>query len=168
MSHHIKKPVNMIPANQELLKSQASAGQELGATDFKVTEDDYMHLTAEPVSSYRTPVERVNGNVMFRRYLNGALDFDYAIGKVLEAVHKLKEGVPLSQPEEVALSVVYPSVFSYVDPGVVDSVRSVNLKLSLEETSLIALKVSAKLAEELNWNAGMGGGSVPGRSETRT
>lgn len=162
----VKKPVNMIAANDELLKSQASAGQELGATDFKVTEDDYMNLPAEPVSSYRTPVERVNGNVMFRRYLDGRLDMDYAVGKVLEAVHKLKEGVILSEQEKVALSVVYPTVFTYVDAGVVDSVRSVNLKLSLEETALIALKVAAQLAEELNWNAGLGGGSVPGRSET--
>lgn len=164
---HSKVPVRFLGGNMDLLKSMYS--------DVK-GKTDYINDTTAPTAaagvqpSYRTPSDRVNGNVMFRRYLDGKLDMDYACQQVISAVHRAKYGAaPLYEQEAVALSVLFPGSFSdTIDPLMAASVAAVNIKLLPEEQAMIRIKVASQLAEEINYNAGNGGGSVPGRSQTKT
>ncbi len=165
--HFPKVPVRFVKGNDELLKSMYSDAK--GSTD-------YVNDTTAPThapgvsSSYNVPTDRPNGNVMFRRYLNGSLDMDYACQQVIDACHRAKyNAAPLYTQEAVALQVLFPASFSgEVDPLMAASVAAVNLNLIPEEQALIRAKVAAHLAEEMNYNAGLGGGSVPGRSATKT
>ncbi len=165
-----KIPVRFIEGNQELLKSMGADYSEVeGKTDY-VNDTDAPTIPAGVQPSYRTPHDRVNGNVMFRRYLTGSLDMDYACQQVIDAIHRAKYGAaPLYEQEAVALSVLFPLHFSdTVDPLMAAAVAAVNIKLIPEEQAMIRAKVAARLAEEMNYNAGQGGGSVPGRSQTKT
>jgi hypothetical protein len=161
--------VSFIPENQELLKSQAGiAGQRLSATNFSENEP-FVHISG-PSASYRTPPDRVQGNVFFRRYLNGALDVPYAVSKVIDALHRVKDSGGINQlnnEERTALSVLFPTQFSFVSEPIVDAIAVVQLRLSLLEIEQIRQEVAAHISEELNWNAGMGGSSTPGRHQTR-
>lgn len=161
-------PVRFVPANEELLKAQY-AGSESGTTDAGVNETVPV-ARMEP--SYRTAPDRISGNEMFRRYPNGMLDVDHAKHQVIDALHKVKDKGPLNSMEVVALSVLFPDLFAdhfgVVDSATIDAVRRVQLKLHPEETMAIAAAVAGHLAEEENYNAGQGGGSVPGRHITRT
>lgn len=170
-SHNLPRiPVRFLPHNQELVKAQEGiAGQSHESTDY--SEDVPHSVVAQGVQpSYRTPADRVSGNTMFRRYINGMLDYGYACQKVIDAIHAVKEcgGVDcLNTAQKVALSVLFPGSFEFVSSGMVDAVAKVNLRLSPQEVQMIRTKVAAHLAEEMNWNAGLGGGSVPGRSSTK-
>jgi len=164
-----KVPVRFIEGNQELLKSQEGlAGQRLG-TDWRDGEVQASHLP-NMVPSYRTPPDRVRGNELFRRYPNGTLDLQGAKNLVVDALHRVKESGghdQLNALEKVALSVLFPMSFEYVASGMEQAVAEVQLKLSPVEVMQIRELVASHLAEELNWNAGLGGGSVPGRNTTR-
>jgi len=163
-------PVRFLKSNTELLKSMGTDYSDVkGKTDY-INDTDAPTLPAGIQPSYRTPHDRVNGNVMFRRYLNGVLDMDYACQQVIDAVHRFKFGAtPLYEQESVALSVLFPTAFvDAMDPAMAASVAAVNLQLLPEEHIAIRIKVAAHLAEEMNWNAGDGGGSVPGRHQTKT
>ncbi len=166
-----KKPVRFIEGNKELLKAQSDlnsqAGAEKGATNMKITESAYQ-VPSGVVASYRVPYGRDNGNVMFRRYPNGLLDYEYAKHKIMNALHTAKEEGVLNSLEKTALSVLFPGVFTYLDPSVAPAVRDVNLRISAEEACELRCIVCAFLKEELNWNSGFGGGSVAGRSSTRS
>ena len=176
MSNHAPKvPVRFIKANDELLDNEVSKGYSEydGVTDYRQEMDADIQISASgPQSSYRTPDDRINGNVMFRRYLNGKLDMDHACANVIDAINRYKEkDVPCYTQEYVALQVIFPTAgfdFEHMDPGMLSAVSAVNLKLLPQEVLLIRAKVTAHLAEVLNWNAGLGGGSVPGRSQTYT
>lgn len=165
-----KRPVRFQEGNKELLKAMGADYSEVkGRTDF-VSDLDVATVPAGVQSNYRVPEGRINGNKMFRRYLNGSLDTEHACHQVIDAIHRAKNKIaPLNSQEVVALQVMFPMSFDGdVDPTMVEAVASVNLDLLPEERQLIRLKVSAHLAEEMNYNAGNGGGSVPGRSQTRT
>jgi len=122
--------------------------------------------TIDPM--YRTPDNRNIGCVAFRRYPDNSLDFDAAKNLVVDAIHKAKELVPLTNLEELILSVAFPDAFQFVDPTLASQLSRVNLRLSPMEIMTIRDLVSAHLKAEMNFNAGLGGGSVPGRAVTRT
>lgn len=167
-SHNLpRKPVRFLPQNEALLKAQ-DAGQSHEATDY--SQDVVIPTVGPKRSSYRMPLDRECGNYMFRRYMDGSLDLSYACHKVIDAIHQAKDSGGadvLNSLQKVALSVLFPNSFDFVDSAMVPQIASVQLRLSPEEVQLIRMKVAAHLAEEMNWNAGRGGGSVPGRSATR-
>jgi hypothetical protein len=74
----------------------------------------------------------------------------------------------LNTEEKVALSLLFPEEFDYVDSGMVEAVASIHCRITMAEVMHVREKVAHHLAEEMNWNAGYGGGSVPGRSQTRS
>jgi hypothetical protein len=170
MNNLPRRPVRFIPENQDLLKSQEGiAGQREGATDFEYSEA--FAQVPEDRGTYRTPVGRVNGNAFFRRYINGSLDVEYATQKIVDAIHRVKDGGGVNQlntEEKTVLSVMFPAQFSFVSEPVVESVAIVQMRLSLPEVDMVRQSVAAHLQEELNYNAGMGGNSAPGRSQTRS
>ncbi len=164
-----KRPVRFQENNQELLKSMGADYSDIEGKTNYTHDTDVATLPPGIQPSYRTPHDRVNGNVMFRRYLNGTLDMDNACQKVIDAVNRYKEkDVPKYTQECIALQVIFPGHFDVgdVDPLMAASVAAVNLDLIPEEVALIRMKVATHLAEVMNWNAGQGGGSTPGRHQT--
>lgn len=168
-----RMPVRFIPGNAELLKSQVGtaspgpgwAGQREG-TDYRGEEEPVSHVGAGVLSSYRTPADRINGNEMFRRYPGGELDIACALHKLVDALRRVKQSGghdQLNSLEKVALSVLFPQSFSYVDQSMIASVSAVQLRLSPLEIIQLREAVARHLAEEMNWNAGLGGSSVAGR-----
>lgn len=146
MNNLPKIPVRFLPQNQELLDLQKStSGQYHKSIDY-TPDVDVPPIQMEPV--YRTPLDRVNGNAMFRRLPDGKLDYDYAKHKIVDAIHKVKDGVELTNQEKVAVSCVFPSVFDFVDPGVIHTIRMVNLRASEEECNMVAAAVAAHLRAE--------------------
>lgn len=171
-------PVRFIDGNQELIKAQTGtatpgpgwAGQRAG-TGYRGEEEVYQQVPGGVVSSYRTPAERSSGNQLFRRYPNGLLDVAWAKHQVLDALHRAKDSGgqdQLNSLEKVALSVLFPHSFSYVDSAMVSQVASVQLRLTPDEVVEVRQAVARHLAEEMNWNSGLGGNSVPGRHTTRS
>lgn len=171
-----RKPVIMIEENHELLKSQTGtaspgpgwAGQRHGDPGIEQHQVGTVPAGVQP--SYRTPGDRVLGNVMFRRYPGGELDVANAAHQVIDAIHRVKDmggADQLNSLEKTALSVLFPQSFFYVDASMVSSVARVQLRLAPHEVEQVRMAVAAHLAEEMNWNAGFGGGSVPGRSTTK-
>jgi hypothetical protein len=163
-----RRPVRFVEQNDELLKAQEGiAGQSKTATDFS---ENVPHGTiSRPTATYRTPADRVSGNEFFRRYLNGMLDIPYAVSKVLDAVHRAKDSGGIDQlngEEKTVLGVIFPVPFGLAD-AVAGSMAAVQQRLSLIEVEQIRQAVAAHLQEELNYNAGRGGGSVPGRHQTK-
>jgi hypothetical protein len=160
-----RKPVHMIPENAELMQKSTS-GQSPVATDY-VHNVDAVSLQKIP-QSYRAPVDRENGNAMFKRYLDGRLHFEYAVHKVIDAIHRAKVGNDMSPEDQAILVTLFPEVpqFGGAAPGMASSVALVNLRISPVEREAIRQAVGQHFAEEMNWNAGLGGGSVPGRKQT--
>lgn len=160
-----RKPVHLVPQNAALLQ-KADAGQIDGGTDY-VNNVTAVNMRAIP-QTYRTPIGRVKGNEMFKRYLNGNLAVDYCVQKVIEAVHNMKFGVATSPEDRAVLTAMFPGVpaFGGADEVMAVAVSRVNIRISPMERELIRQRVAAHFAEEINWNAGLGGGSVPGRSST--
>ena len=90
---------------------------------------------------------------------------------MIDALHRAKDcgGTDqLNTVEKVVLSVLFPGSFSHIGDGMVDAVSTVHLRLSPLEVQEVRGAVARHLAEEMNYNAGRGGGSVPGRSSTRS
>lgn len=165
--NYTRMPVRFVPQNSELLAK--SAGADKPTTDY--SEDPSLAIFTEygPVET-RYPVGRVDGNPLFRRYTDGSLDVMYAVHKVVDAIHAIRDsgGADVLGPvDRMALSVLFPYSFAYVDSGMLSHVATVQLRLSPMEVEMIRARVASHLAEEMNWNAGRGGGSVPGRSTTR-
>jgi hypothetical protein len=152
MSHFPRKPVRFIEANEELLDIQKSTSGDMvvdNHPDYEGPTEDAYPARMEP--QYRTPHDRVSGNEMFRRNPDGSLDYNYAKNKVIEAVHKVRDGISPTTLEQTALSVLFPAVFSYVDAGVLSAVRAVNLKLSPAESAKISMLVSGHLSSEIEF-----------------
>ena len=159
-----------LPLNLQKALSGGTAEEEL--TNYQPSAPEIVPVVpVGVVSSYRAPSDRVNGNVVFRRYPDGSLDIPAAANCVIDMVHRVQESDNssgfLTNQEELILSVCFPRVFQFVDSGLLDRMREVNLRITADEAVLVAMKVSAHLKEELNYNAGNGGGSVEGRTTTR-
>lgn len=105
------------------------------------------------------------GCTPLRRYPNGILDHKYVANQVIDVLHKIKDGGFVTDFERALLTLVLPGKFKeLVDPKIAQTMT----KLSTDERMMVTLLVEQHLREELNWNAGLGGGSVPGRSSTRS
>lgn len=152
MNHFPRRPVRFVPQNEEMLKSLYTREHD-DHPDYRQTEDvPKAHM--EP--QYRTPPDRVMGNQMFRRYPDGTLDLEDCKHRVVDALRKVKDGLPPTSLEKVALSCIYPTLFAYVDARLLSSVSAVQLRLSPWEITLIHQKVAEHLIQEMNWNAGIG------------
>lgn len=164
-----RMPVNMIPGNADLLKSQGVTPLVGGMQTDMGTPESVPSETMR--SQFRAPADRINGNVVFRRNPDGQLDYDDAVSIVMEVVNRIKNsrGVdPLTNQDHAILCCVFPPVFGpEVDLSLISSIRSVNLRVTDLECMVIAMKVAGTLSEIMNYNGGQGGGSVPGRNETR-
>lgn len=148
MNNLPKVPVRFVPQNDELLNKSSNAGQSPTNTDLKInqTVPDF-----DMQGSYRAPHDRVNGNQMFRRYPDGTLDVEYAKHKVVDAIHKVRDGVALNGIEQCALSCCFPQNFSYIDPTCLESMRTVNLKISSHEAQIVATTVAIHLDKEYQY-----------------
>lgn len=115
-------------------------------------------------SKYKVPNNSwLAGNSILRRYANGALDYSYAVGKIFECLDKLKDGGQMLPGDQALLSLVMPGLEKVKVPG---AMAATMIKISDEEKMKLRLLVNAQRNEMLNWNAGMGGGSVPMRTTT--
>jgi len=103
------------------------------------------------------------GNSILRRYANGALDFDYAIAKIFECMHNLKNGGPMLPVDQALLAIIMPTLDRVAVPG---AAAATMIRLSPEEVVRLQMLTAAEQQEILNWNAGLGGGSTPGRATT--
>lgn len=114
----------------------------------------------------RTPqddgLDRNLGCTPLRRYPDGKLDIDYVAHQVIDIVHAAKNGKALTEFDRALLSLILPKQFQLTHPKIAGTMA----KLSNDEIAAVGLKVMAHFGEELNWNAGNGGGSVPFRSTT--
>lgn len=165
-----RRPVRFVPQNEELLKSQAGiSGQSHESTDYSQSES--LATIKGNQATYRTPHDRVNGNEFFRRYISGALDLKYAVAKVVDALHRAKDGGGIDQlnnEEKTALSIMFPMQFAFIADNMAAQVAAVHMRLAPAEIEAIRQGVASHIEEELNYNAGRGGSSVPGRHQTRS
>jgi len=171
MNNLPRKPVRFVPQNEELLKSQEGiAGQRKGGTDYSL--DESVATISKPTAQYRTPPDRNIGNIFFRRRINGSVDLKYAVGKVVDAIHRFKDGGGINQlnnEEATCLRILFPYQFGGLENAAVSgTIAAVQLRLAPEEIEVIRIAVAKHLQEELNYNAGRGGSSVPGRSKSRS
>jgi hypothetical protein len=107
---------------------------------------------------------RNEGCTPLRRYPDGRLDVKYVAHHVIDVVHKAENGGVLTNYEKALLSSILPGKFQLVD----QKIAATMARMTDEERMLVALTVLKHFHEELNWNAGRGGGSVPLRNVTRS
>lgn len=120
-----------------------------GKTDVKIVEDCPTQSKIE--QTFRTPSDREFGNVLFRRYPDGKLDYEWAKHIVLDALRKHRDGLQLTNLECCALTCMFPKQVKLMDEGMSDSMRRVHLKLTKDESSKIALLVAVHLLEEQDY-----------------
>lgn len=97
-----------------------------------------------------------------RRYPNGQLDLQWALNTLLDAIKKAEYNDFLTPLEEALLNVIFPATYPMSPEGIAD----VRTQLSRSEKTTLRDMAEAQFKEELNYNAGRGGGSVEGRSRT--
>ena len=117
-----------------------------------------------PVRNQHDDLGRNTGITYARRYPNGKLDIKYVAGKIINIIHKARDGGKLLDDEKALLTVVLPGIYPLMDAKIAGTM----FRMSDEEKLLLALYLKQHLAEELNYNAGRGGGSVPGRHVTQS
>jgi hypothetical protein len=100
---------------------------------------------------------------MIRRNPDGTLDYEWAKNVVIDAVHNAATPHSILPVHLALLQVVLPDKFRNMEP----QQATILTQLSDSEKSKVREMVEAQLREEENWNAGQGGGSVPGRHITR-
>lgn len=105
------------------------------------------------------------GCEILRRYANGTLDLNHVANLIIDLRHKAADGGFLTEREKAVLALVLPQVFgSLIDAKIAQTVT----KLSNDERLMLRILVDGRVREEANWNAGRGGGSIPGRHVTRS
>jgi len=111
--------------------------------------------------------DRPNTHAMsvMRRYADGKLDLQWAKNMVLDAIKGSSfEGGGAERPVQMALAtLILPEKIREVEPRQAE----IMTQMSATEKQQVRTLVLAQLAEEENWNAGVGGDSVEGRSKTR-
>jgi len=151
-------PLNLRQGDAATIEKSASS-----ATSFRSGETHKPEYRSQ--YNDRTILPRNVGCTPLRRYPNGTLDFKYVAGQIIDIVHKVKDNGNITEIERAILALVLPGKFhSLVDAKIAQTMT----KLSKDERMMLALMVEQHTREELNWNAGAGGGSVPGRSTTRS
>ena len=126
------------------------------ARDNEIHEPQYEAMDDRPSS--------MHDSSRLRRNVNGELDYKWAMHQVVNAIHSTETGEYLTPLEESLLTVFFPVRFSKVEVAQ----GEIRTQLSRTEKKHLKNMVDARLKEELNWNAGNGGGSVEGRSRTLT
>ncbi len=144
--------------NPEFAKSMFASMK--GATDFQVTDKVESHPLMD--AQYRTPPDRQSGNVLFRRYPDGTLDFEYCKHEILDALNLVRAAGPatLNTAQQAALCCVFPDMFDFIDSTMIDAVRKVQCKVSKDECNTLKALVAMHIAKEQNWNGGFGSGTV--------
>lgn len=107
-----------------------------------------------------------------RRYPNGVLDIQWTGNQIIDAIHKVEFNGGTGDPnlgsasilplEAALLTVVFPAKYRKMEPQQAEILT----QLSPSEKDMLKVFVESQLANEQAWNAGQGGGSVPG-SRTR-
>ena len=119
--------------------------------------------------SHRNPADqestkdRAIGNPMARRYPDGFLDYEYLMHQVIDVVHKVKDGEVLMPTEEALLNLANPDFETSFTP----ELSKVYIRINDEEKEILRNKMSKFFATERNWQAGQGGGTVPGADTIR-
>lgn len=108
---------------------------------------------------------RNTGCTILRRYPNGKLCFEYVVQEIHSLLNKVRDGGKLTGFEKAVLALALPKPFAKL---IDEKIAQTMTKLSKDERLVLGHMIAARLREEENWNAGMGGGSVPGRSSTRS
>jgi hypothetical protein len=134
-------------SRRPLAKSVTTA--DSSRTDWVSDSDKTNPATTQVGADYRAPAGRVNGNEVFRRSIDGSLDYDYAKHKVLDCLKKQKDLCPLTDLEQLILSVYFPYNFNYIDFAVADKMRTIQLRLAPHEVMQVCQLVGAHLAEEI-------------------
>lgn len=152
-------PLNYRQGAEEAVEKAVSSG-----TSYRPGETHETEYRNQFHGSEAAHPDRNEGCTPLRRYPNGMLDHKYVAHQIIDILHKVKDGGNVTDFERALLTMILPGKFKeLVDPKIAQTMT----KLSNDERMLISLIVEQHLREELNWNAGRGGGSVPGRSTTR-
>lgn len=120
-------------------------------------------------STYRTPQQdpslmRNEGCTPLRRYPDGRLDTEFVASQVIDMIHKAEIGGNLTSFEQALLTLILPQKFQLTNPKIAGTMA----RMTEEERGLVSLRVLRHMNEELNYNAGRGGGSVPFRHVTKS
>lgn len=115
-------------------------------------------VTFDPKTFYR---ERSEPNPIVRRYVDGTIDWDSLVARVVEGLFERHRGVILDAHSQALVSLVASDAVEKPDPMTATKVR-----LTAAEKTELRRRVDARLKEMENWNAGTGGGSVEGRHVT--
>lgn len=100
---------------------------------------------------------------MIRRNPDGTLDHNWAKNVIVDAIHNAATPHAILPVHLALLQVVFPGKYRNMEPQQAEILS----QLSATEKAKLKDMVEAHLKEEENWNAGQGGGSVPGRHITR-
>jgi hypothetical protein len=125
-----------------------------------------------PSGAYRDmePGDRANipEQYRIRRYPSGQLDAMWVANQVIDAIHKVEFNGTTGDPnlgsasllpiECALLTVVFPAKYRKMEPQQAE----IMTQLSATEKELVSAIVGKQMADEAGWNAGQGGGSVPG------
>jgi hypothetical protein len=106
------------------------------------------------------------GCTPLRRYANGKLDIKFVAQTIINLINKAQDSGKLTEFEKALLTIILPVQFSF--PGMTDRLAGTMARMSDEEKLLVAIEVQGHMKEVANWNAGFGGGSVPGRNTSRS
>lgn len=147
------------------LHIQARMRDELSKS---LPDTDPVTTIAENPSPYafNVPVGRNVSNVVFRRRLDGTIDIEEAKHIVINVLQMVRDKSPLTTMEKLILSVCFPVVFSFMEPAIAAQLSLVHFRITPEERVAVCQAVAGFLREQMNWNAGRGGGSVLGRTES--
>lgn len=148
-----------VPLNhqQDLKKAKEATSYRPGISHTPPVRDQYTDPKLAPRNVGCTPL---------RRYPNGKLDVKYVAGQIIDLIHKVQNAGKLTEFEKALLTSILPATFQF--HGMDTRLAGTHARMSDEEKILVAMIVNAHLKEEENWNAGLGGGSVPGRHVTRS
>lgn len=149
-------PLNLIRDKEKVEKSVDSTSYRSGIQHPVECRSQYQDKTIKPRNMGCTPL---------RRYPNGQLDVKFVAHQIIDLVHKVKDSGDLTNYEKAILSLILPDQFRDL---IAPKIAGTMARMSDEERLMVAIIVKQHMGEELNWNAGYGGGSVPGRSSTRS
>lgn len=142
-------PLNLIRDKEEVVKS----------TSFRPGVSHKL-----PVRNQHDDLGRNPGITYARRYPNGKLDIKYVASKVIDTIHKVQNMGKLTGDEKALLTLTLPGIFPLMD----EKIAGTMFRMTDSERMLVAIAVKQHMNEELNFNAGRGGGSVPNRHVTRS
>lgn len=125
------------------------------ARDNQIHKPQYQEMKDRPGISEQSRV---------RRYPNGELDYRWVMNTVVDAIHKAEAGMYLTPVEESLLTLFFPLKFKKVEAAQAE----IRTQLSKTEKAYLEEMIERHIKEEMNYNAGRGGGSVEGRSRTIT